>query len=173
MAGVKEKLEKARVENQAQIEEMQEQREVEVEEITRNTERIKEQVDGVGEGLKEQLQAEYESVAQQAQDLSDKSKEDYVEPLEPPELQNVEDELPYSLDIFLGAADDLYDVVELEIDDATLCAQPNPRNGRPRASALVLRLRMGVRPVRAGMRTMAGTRTRRRRLQRASPTVAP
>ena len=126
MAGVKEKLEKARVENQAQIEEMQEQREVEVEEITRNTERIKEQVDGVGEGLKEQLQAEYESVAQQAQDLSDKSKEDYVEPLEPPELQNVEDELPYSLDIFLGAADDLYDVVELEIDDATLCAQPNP-----------------------------------------------
>ena len=126
MAGVKEKLEKARVENQAQIEEMQEQREVEVEEITRNTERIKEQVDGVGEGLKEQLQAEYESVAQQAQDLSDKSKEDYVEPLEPPELQNVEDELPYSLDIFLGAADDLYDVVELEIDDATLCAQPEP-----------------------------------------------
>ena len=168
MAGVKEKLEKARVENQAQIEEMQEQREVEVEEITRNTERIKEQVDGVGEGLKEQLQAEYESVAQQAQDLSDKSKEDYVEPLEPPELQNVEDELPYSLDIFLGAADDLYDVVELEIDDATLCAQPEPPQ-RSRA----LGLRMGVRPVRAGMRTMAGTRTRRRRLQRASPTVAP
>ena len=170
MAGVKEKLEKARVENQAQIEEMQEQREVEVEEITRNTERIKEQVDGVGEGLKEQLQAEYESVAQQAQDLSDKSKEDYVEPLEPPELQNVEDELPYSLDIFLGAADDLYDVVELEIDDATLCAQPEPPQ---RSDPGLLWLRMGVRPVRAGMRTMAGTRTRRRRLQRASPTVAP
>ena len=173
MAGVKEKLEKARVENQAQIEEMQEQREVEVEEITRNTERIKEQVDGVGEGLKEQLQAEYESVAQQAQDLSDKSKEDYVEPLEPPELQNVEDELPYSLDIFLGAADDLYDVVELEIDDAMLCAQPEPPQRSHPGSALVLGLRMGVRPVRAGMRTMAGTRTRRRRLQRASPTVAP
>ena len=176
MAGVKEKLEKARVENQAQIEEMQEQREVEVEEITRNTERIKEQVDGVGEGLKEQLQAEYESVAQQAQDLSDKSKEDYVEPLEPPELQNVEDELPYSLDIFLGAADDLYVVVELEIDDATLCAQPEPpqrSKGRTCSSAPVLGLRMGVRPVRAGMRTMAGTRTRRRRLQRASPTAAP
>ena len=175
MAGVKEKLEKARVENQAQIEEMQEQREVEVEEITRNTERIKEQVDGVGEGLKEQLQAEYESVAQQAQDLSDKSKEDYVEPLEPPELQNVEDELPYSLDIFLGAADDLYDVVELEIDDATLCAQPEPpqrSKGRTCSSACA-RAEMGVRPVRAGMRTMAGTRTRRRRLQRASPTVAP
>jgi hypothetical protein len=121
-SGVKEKLERARVENQAQIEEMQEQREVEVEEITRNTERIKEQVDGVGEGLKEQLQAEYESVAQQAQDLSDKSKEDYVEPFVPPELQNVEEELPYSLDIFLGAAEDMYDVIDISeaLDDATL-----------------------------------------------------
>jgi hypothetical protein len=139
-----------KVENQAQIEEMQEQREVEVssphpiliiltsssplsspnphlilsqvEEITRNTERIKEQVDGVGEGLKEQLQAEYESVAQQAQDLSDKSKEDYVEPFVPPELQNVEEELPYSLDIFLGAAEDMYDVIDLSdvLEDETL-----------------------------------------------------
>lgn len=119
---MKEKLERARVENQAQIEEMQEQREVEVEEITRNTERIKEQVDGVGEGLKEQLQAEYESVAQQAQDLSDKSKEDYVEPFVPPELQNVEEELPYSLDIFLGAAEDMYDVIDISeaLDEATL-----------------------------------------------------
>ena len=110
------------MENQAQIEEMQEQREVEVEEITRNTERIKEQVDGVGEGLKEQLQAEYESVAQQAQDLSDKSKEDYVEPFVPPELQNVEEELPYSLDIFLGAAEDMYDVIDISeaLDEATL-----------------------------------------------------
>ena len=37
-------------------------------------------------------------------------------------LQNVEEELPYSLDIFLGAAEDMYDVIDISeaLDDATL-----------------------------------------------------
>jgi hypothetical protein len=114
-SNVKEKLEKARIENSAHIEEMQEQREVEVEEITKNTERIRESVDGVGAGLKEQLRAEYEAVANQAQELSDKSKDDYVEPPRPPELEGEDENIPYSLDLFLTASDDLYDLVPLEI----------------------------------------------------------
>lgn len=119
-AGVKEKLEKARIDNTQQIEEMQEQRAVEVEEITKNTERIREQVDGVGEGLKEQLKAEYDAVANQAAELSDKAKEDYVEPPRPPELDGEDKDTPYSLDLFLTAADDMYDVVPLDIEDETL-----------------------------------------------------
>ena len=120
-SGVKEKLEKARVENAAHIEEMQEQREVEVEEIAKNTERIRESVEGVGAGLKQQLKAEYDAVANQAQQLSEKSKDDYVEPPRPPEIwREDQEELPYSLDLYLTASEDLYDVVQLDLDEETL-----------------------------------------------------
>jgi hypothetical protein len=51
---------------------------------------------------------------------SDKSKEGYVEPPRPPELDGDDEGLPYSLDLFLSAAPDMYDVVALSIEEETL-----------------------------------------------------
>ena len=116
-SSVREKLERAKMENAAHIEEMQEQREVEVEEINRNTERIREQVDGVGEGLKEQLQQEYDEVTQAAQDAADAPLGD--EAFED-ELEEEPEDLPFSLDLYLSATDDVYEVVPVEVAETAM-----------------------------------------------------
>ena len=43
-----------------------------------------------------------------------------MEPPRPPELDGEDQDTPYSLDLFLTAADDMYDVVPLDIEDETL-----------------------------------------------------
>ena len=43
-----------------------------------------------------------------------------MEPPRPPELDGEDKDTPYSLDLFLTAADDMYDVVPLDIEDETL-----------------------------------------------------